>query len=509
MSTAAISHEHNCSTDSTGEFGATKVQRIAALAEPREVMHSSALNPTLTNERLLVSRAQSGCSNAFGELYERHRLETYHTAHRILGNREDAEDTVQRSFQRAFTHLCRFRGDSTFSTWLTRIAINEALMLLRKRRASTSLSDSDIENVQTPAALNSPDEHPSPEQVAMRNELQNSLLQAISNLREKLRSVLVLKELQGLTSGETARRLGLTVSAVKARVFHARRCLRTYLERRYRLSSPVIQRSERGAPLSQPPRLPGSRKSIRNTIISNGTSADGDGLSAFLRVRARLFGIAYRIVKRAAEAEDIVQDVWIRWQTTDRSAVRDAAAFLSTMTTRLAINVVRSARSNRETSVERPMREPADAGPDPQKEAERSEALRSAVLVLLERLSPAERAAYVLREAFDYSYRKIANILRFTEDNARQLVTRARQHVADGQHYSVTSEEQRRFLAAFVSAAQKGALTNLESFLVCSVAGTVGKGDRAERTGSAPVEPIAMPRHHPCPVLQQLDAKVA
>ena len=212
-------------------------------------------------------------------------------------------------------------------------------------------------------------------------------------------------------------------------------------------------------------------------------------------MRARLFGIAYRIVKRAAEAEDIVQDVWIRWQTTDRSAVRDAAAFLSTMTTRLAINVVRSARSNRETSVERPMREPADAGPDPQKEAERSEALRSAVLVLLERLSPAERAAYVLREAFDYSYRKIANILRFTEDNARQLVTRARQHVADGQHYSVTSEEQRRFLAAFVSAAQKGALTNLESFLVCSVAGTVGKGDRAERTGSAAIEPIAMPPH--------------
>src|SRR5262249_21460177 len=166
------------------------------------------------------------------------------------------------------------------------------------------------------------DEHPSPEQVAMRNELQHALLQAISNLREKLRSVILLKELQGLTSAETARRLGLTVPAVKARVFHARRYLRTYLERRYQMSSPVIRRSEREAPLSQPPRLPSSRKSIRNTIISNGTCADGDGLSAFLSARARLFGIAYRILKSTAEAEDILQDAWIRWQMTDRSAVR-------------------------------------------------------------------------------------------------------------------------------------------------------------------------------------------
>jgi DNA-directed RNA polymerase specialized sigma24 family protein len=263
------------------------------------------------------------------------------------------------------------------------------------------LSDSDIENVQTPSALDSPDERLSPEQLAMRNELQTALLQAISNLREKARSVMLLKELQGLTSAETARRLGLTVSAVKARVFHARRHLKTYLERRYKLSSRVIQRSERGAPLSESPCLAGLRKSTGNIVVSAETCANGDGLSTFLSVRARLFGIAYRILKSAAEAEDIVQDVWIRWQTTDRSAVRDAAAFLSTMTTRLAINVIQSARSSRETSVESSLREPVDACPDPQKEAERSEALRSAVLVLLEKLSPAERAAYVLREAFD------------------------------------------------------------------------------------------------------------
>ena len=485
------------------------VQETVPLAEPREAMHRSTANSATTDELLLVSQAKSGCSNALGELYERHRVRIYHTVLRILGNRQDAEDTVQLSFERAFTNVGRFRGDSTFSTWLTRIAINEALMLIRQRRASKPLSDGDNENVQTPSALDSPDEHPSPEQLVMRNELQTALLQAFSNLREKLRSVILLKELQGLTSAETARRLGLTVSAVKARVFHARRYLRTYLERRYKLSSRVIHRSERGAPLLQPPCLSGSRKSIRNIVVSAETYADGDCLSAFLSARARLFGIAYRILKSAAEAKDIVQDVWIRWQTTDHSAVRDSAAFLATMTTRLAINVIQSARSRRETSLESSLREPAGACPDPQLEAERSEALRSAVLVLLEKLSPAERSAYVLREAFDYSYREIANILRLSEVNARQLVTRARQHVAGGQHSSVNSEEQRRFLAAFVAAAQKGALTNLESFLACSAGATVEKGERAVRTGSTPVEPIALPRRHAWPMLPQLDAKVA
>jgi len=242
--------------------------------------------------------------------------------------------------------------------------------------------------------------------------------------------------------------------------------------------------SEFRAPFSQRPYFSGPRKLVRNITVSAKTCADGDGLSAFLSARARLFGIAYRILKRAAEAEEIVQDVWIRWQTTDRSAVRDAAAFLATMTTRLAINVIQSSRSRRERSVESTLRESPDACADPQLEAERIEGLQRAVLVLLEKLSPAERAAYVLREAFDYSYREIANTLRLGEVNARQLVTRGRQHVADGQRSLVNSEEQRRFLAAFVAAVQNGALTNLESFLVCSAADMVGKGERAVRTRS-------------------------
>jgi RNA polymerase sigma factor (sigma-70 family) len=155
-------------------------------------------------------------------------------------------------------------------------------------------------------------------------------------------------------------------------------------------------------------------------------------------VRPRLFGIAYRMLGSAAEAEDIVQDVWLRWQTTDRSVVRDVPAFLAKTTTRLAINVIQSARSRRETYVGPWLPEPVDTGADPELEAELGEALQFAVLVLLEKLSPIERTAYVLREAFDCPYRDIADILRLEEANTRQLVTRARKHVADGRRAPVS-----------------------------------------------------------------------
>jgi RNA polymerase sigma factor (sigma-70 family) len=164
-----------------------------------------------------------------------------------------------------------------------------------------------------------------------------------------------------------------------------------------------------------------------------------EGLSAFLSVRPRLFGIAYRMLGSPTEAEDIVQDAWVRWQTADRSAVRDAPAFLATTTTRLAINVIQSARCRRERYVGSELPEPVDMSADPSLEAERSEALEFASLILLEKLSPAERAAYVLREAFDCPYREIASILRLREANTRQLVTRARQHVADGRRTPVSS----------------------------------------------------------------------
>lgn len=184
------------------------------------------------SERRLVAQAKSGCSTAFGELYERHRLKVYHAAFRILRNREDAEDAAQRSFQRAFMNLGGFREDSAFSTWMTRVAINESLMLLRQRRAYTSLSESNDEEV--PSALDPADERPTPEQILAESELRSVLLQAVSRLRKNLRVVVLLRELQGLTTAETAQQLGLTVSAVKARRFHARRCLRQQLEREFR-----------------------------------------------------------------------------------------------------------------------------------------------------------------------------------------------------------------------------------------------------------------------------------
>lgn len=154
-----------------------------------------------------------------------------------------------------------------------------------------------------------------------------------------------------------------------------------------------------------------------------------DGLSAFLSVRPRLFGIAYRMLRRAAEAEDVVQDVWIRWQSADRSVVRDPAAFLATTARRLAINILQSSRSRREASVDTWLREPVDTGIDPGASVERGEALKSGLRVLVRELSSTERSAYILREAFDYPYRDIAMALRLEEANARQVVTRARRHV--------------------------------------------------------------------------------
>ena len=190
-----------------------------------------------------------------------------------------------------------------------------------------------------------------------------------------------------------------------------------------------------------------------------------DGLAAFMSVRPRLFGIAYRMLGSAAEAEDVVQDVWVRWQTADRTLVRDAAAFLATTTTRVAINVMQSARSRREKPDGPWLPEPVDARADPELGAARGQGLEAGILLLLEKLSPTERAAYILREAFDYTYRDIANALRLAEANARQVVTRARQHVAHGRKMPASSTEQRRLSEAFIAAAQNGDVASLEGTL--------------------------------------------
>jgi len=192
-------------------------------------------------------------------------------------------------------------------------------------------------------------------------------------------------------------------------------------------------------------------------------------VSVFLSVRPRLFGIAYRMLGTIAEAEDIMQDAWLRWQSIDRATVQDPTAFLITTTTRLAINLMQSAPTRRETYIGTWLPEPVDTSSDPTLGAERGEALELAVLLLLEKLSPNERAAYVLREAFDYSYSEIANMLQITEVNTRQLFTRARKHIADERRTPANIAERRRLLAAFVSAAQTGDLAALEKLFAADV----------------------------------------
>jgi RNA polymerase sigma-70 factor (TIGR02957 family) len=187
-----------------------------------------------------------------------------------------------------------------------------------------------------------------------------------------------------------------------------------------------------------------------------------DALATFQAVRSRLFGIAYRMLGSASEAEDIVQEAWVRWQGTDRSVVQDPPAFLATATTRLAINVLQSARARRETYVGPWLPEPVDTSNDPMLGAERAEALGFAVLVMLERLTPTERAAYVLREAFAYPYAQICEIVQVSEAAVRQLVSRARKHLAGERRREVSRQEQHRLLTAFLSAAKTGDLDELE-----------------------------------------------
>jgi RNA polymerase sigma-70 factor (ECF subfamily) len=193
----------------------------------------AAANEDVPDERWLVAKAKSGSHDAFGELYKRHRLKAHRTALRILHNQQDSEDAVQRAFQRALVNLERFREDSTFSTWLIRITINEALMMLRRHRSREPLLEGSIDPERGDHSVEIVDGRPTPEEILCETERRAKLMQAIGKLRENLRIVLLHKELQGLTAKETAQILGLTVSAVKARIFHARRFLRKYLERKF------------------------------------------------------------------------------------------------------------------------------------------------------------------------------------------------------------------------------------------------------------------------------------
>jgi RNA polymerase sigma-70 factor (ECF subfamily) len=180
----------------------------------------------------LVNAAKQGNREAFEILVERHQRRILATALRFTGIREDAEDIVQQSFQKAFVHLHKFEGKSAFSTWLTRIAMNEALMFLRRGRGLREISIDDSRgNEETSIELEISDSGPGPESSYSRREREEILSAAISKLNPGMRTAIKLRELGELSTRETARLMGLSVAAVKARVFHGRRKLRKALRR--------------------------------------------------------------------------------------------------------------------------------------------------------------------------------------------------------------------------------------------------------------------------------------
>jgi RNA polymerase sigma-70 factor, ECF subfamily len=180
----------------------------------------------------LVAGAKAGDGHVFELLVRRHEGKIFSLAQRMTRNWEDAEDVVQQCFQKAFIHLKKFEGQSLFSTWLTRIAINEALMLLRRKRGSREvpIAESIMED-ETVLPLDFPDSGPSPEDSCLQREQERILSAAVNELTPGMREVIELRELGELSTDETAEVMGLSVGAVKARVFHGRKKLRKTLKR--------------------------------------------------------------------------------------------------------------------------------------------------------------------------------------------------------------------------------------------------------------------------------------
>jgi len=181
-------------------------------------------------EQILVVAAKNGDEQAFETLFKRHRQKILRVVLRYAHVREDAEDIVQQSFQKAFVYLHKFEGKSSFSTWLTRIAINEALMLLRRGRALREIpvDDSHDQGGAAPA-MEIPDASPDPETSYLRRERAQILSETLGNLRPGMRKAIELRELAELSTEETARRMGVSVAAVKGRLFHARKKLQEKL----------------------------------------------------------------------------------------------------------------------------------------------------------------------------------------------------------------------------------------------------------------------------------------
>lgn len=185
--------------------------------------------------------------------------------------------------------------------------------------------------------------------------------------------------------------------------------------------------------------------------------------------RPHLFGLAYRMLGSATEAEDAVQDAYVRFSGADRTAIEVPAAWLAKVVTNLCLNRLTSARSRRERYVGAWLPEPvvtSNGTLGPLESAEQRDAVSLAMLVLLERLTPTERAVYVLREAFAYGHREIACVLDLSEANCRQLYRRAVQRIATSENrFPAAPEQQEELVTTFIAAAREGDLVGLEKLL--------------------------------------------
>jgi RNA polymerase sigma-70 factor (ECF subfamily) len=213
-------------------------------------------------------------------------------------------------------------------------------------------------------------------------------------------------------------------------------------------------------------------------------------LAVFLAERTRLFRIAYRVTGNAETADDVVQEAWLRWQRVDRREIKNPSAFLATATTHLAINVIQSAHHRHETATTGPsLHAAADPSVDPLTLAERAEAVKEIMGLLLTRLTPGERAAYLLRKGLDYPYSRIAHVLGINVPHARQLVRRAQVNVLRRRSRALSVIEHERLVLAFMAAARNGDVAPLEAMLA---------GDR--HAGAVhPVTPSRTTTPHPRP----------
>ena len=182
------------------------------------------------SDQSLVEAAKLGHSTAFDTLSERYRQQLFRAAHRITRSREDAEDAVQDSLLRAFVHMRDFDGRSKLGTWLTRIAINSALMILRKKRASPEIATDSNDNFDADGPRYEISDHvPNPEKRCAQSEEENMLKEAIERLRPALRVVVQIQQLQERSMRETAEAIGISLTATKGRLFHAKNALRRSL----------------------------------------------------------------------------------------------------------------------------------------------------------------------------------------------------------------------------------------------------------------------------------------